>query len=73
MDINKKDFLEKHNQMIERYGGYTAIIDRLLYSKVYFALGLRLNNNKGETIKHSHKECSGKRVYSFEMYFPYGI
>lgn len=73
MDINKKDFLEKHNQMIERYGGYTAIIDRLLYSKVYFALGLRLNNNKGETIKHSHKECIGNRVYSFEMYFPNGI
>ncbi len=41
--------------------------------KIYLALALRLDKDKGESIELSYKAAIGGRFYSFDMFLPQGI
>lgn len=71
MDI--ENVLEKRKQLIDEQGGYTAVRERLLLARVYFALGLRKDDGKGESIILSYKDSIENRMVLFDIYLPKGI
>ena len=71
MDID--NVLEKRKQLIDEQGGYIAVKERLLLARVYFALGLRKDDGKGESIILSYKDSIENRMVLFDIYLPKGI
>lgn len=71
MDID--NVLEKRKQLIDEQGGYIAVRERLLLARVYFALGLRKDDGKGESIILSYKDSIENRMVLFDIYLPKGI
>lgn len=71
MDID--NVLEERKQLIDEQGGYIAVKERLLLARVYFALGLRKDDGKGESIILSYKDSIENRMVLFDIYLPKGI